>query len=244
MVKSLNDAYKHNTLFYFCNATGDINMPGDPMLGTGFYIVHTSEELPPKERELYENFWSEDGGGTQYVVRCEGKPGIAICYLFDRDYILELCGWDVNDDIGGDVIVKQFFSAVEAYAKEVEAFPVLEGCSIFVGDNTDPVGHELLVFVPYELVEGKYADVKKFLDTYVYMCVEVAFKKDFGLPFPCPVCKQAPDVKEDSVRSAIIECPNCAKNGLIVRTAKYAMRTEAINTWNKSATREAADEKS
>lgn len=47
----LNEIYKKDELFYWCNCLGEINMPGD-----GHFIVHKAEELPPRYFELYEKY--------------------------------------------------------------------------------------------------------------------------------------------------------------------------------------------
>lgn len=132
--KSLNEVYKNEELFYYCNACGDINIPGtDP------YGFHDVDELPRSARELYENYWMEGAGLCMYVVEYKCEKAMAVTALFD-------CGY--REDLLADGISltdEEFFSAVKNVAimyRNVFRYETL------VGEDTDPDGHEIVFIVP------------------------------------------------------------------------------------------------
>ena len=79
--KSLNKVYEKDELTYFCNACGDINIPGKEGWWNG-----KPEELPRTARELYENCWGEGCGLPMYVVEYKCETAMAITALFDESY--------------------------------------------------------------------------------------------------------------------------------------------------------------
>lgn len=161
-MKNLNEIYKAEELFYYCNTTGDINIPG-----SGVLSVHEVDKLPLKARNLYENYWFEGGGCNMYVVRYKDDIGMILGFLFDESY---LCDFLKKDEVSDEEMTK-FYNAISDYANLLERSNKISGCDIFVGENTDPDGHELLVFVPYD----KRNDIRKItemLDKEVYRSVE------------------------------------------------------------------------
>lgn len=161
MVLSLNDIYKQDELFYWCNACGDINMPNtDPM------SLHTEDELPMRERNLYENYWEEGAGCCMYVVRFREHPAMVLNYLFDKGYCEDLLG---HEPTRADM--HHFWVAIRDCAQFLERDERTAGCWVVVGEDTDPDGHELTVVVPYERRET-IKDVLHYLNETVYASVE------------------------------------------------------------------------
>ena len=55
MIKSLNKAYQTDSMYYWCNAEGEVNYPG-----SGF-STGDSERLPAAVKELYEHYQFSTG---------------------------------------------------------------------------------------------------------------------------------------------------------------------------------------
>lgn len=162
---SLNEIYKNNNLFYYCNACGDISIPDtDP------WSIHESAELPLRERNLYENYWMEGVGCNMYVVRFYNQTAMALTFLFDDGYCSDILGMDCAQTEDMD----RFYNAMCDYAKMLKSDAKLKGCDILVGNNTDPCGHELVIIVPYEL-RGRIKQLAEYLDQHVYSSVEELF---------------------------------------------------------------------
>lgn len=132
--ESLNDVYKRNEIHYWCNCTCEINLPGD--LGDEY---HTSDELPPQAKELYETYMSEGNGCLKYVINFRGKTAYAFGILFHEE-------WIKNLQIPGSEI----FSYIERMSAEIFPEDLFENCTFLFGDNTDPTGSELLIVLPYD----------------------------------------------------------------------------------------------
>jgi len=149
---SLNDLYDHNALYYWCNACGDINPPDNPM------NCGDLDDLPMLERDLYENYWSELFWANLYVVDISGNPGMLIVYLIDYD--MREDGAESDED-------GSLYEAAKKCAESLVASGGHPGADVLLGKDTDPIGHELCVFVPYEMRE-QIEYIAKELDEYVY----------------------------------------------------------------------------
>lgn len=161
-MNSLNKVYEDKELFYYCNACGEINIPNtDPL------SYHETDELPLKERNLYENYWSDDICGCMYVVNYKGNPAMAICFLFCECYLCDIFGKSTVTEEDMSV----FYDAVCDYAKMLEKEEAVSFCDVLVGKDTDPDGHELLVIIPYER-RSKIKEIASYLDKVVYSTVE------------------------------------------------------------------------
>ena len=161
-MENLNKIYDNDQLFYWCNAAGDINIPGtDP------WSLHDVDELPLKERNLYENYWSEDMGFWMYVVNYKGNPAMAINCLFDKSYLADLLD---KEDVSQEDM-KRFYNAVFDFAMMLEREKEVAGCEILIGEDTDPDGHELFVIIPYDK-RSEIVDIARYLDGCVYSTVE------------------------------------------------------------------------
>lgn len=136
--KSLNEVYENEELFYYCNACGDINIPGtDP------WSRHDVDELPLSARELYENYWMEGAGLCMYVVEYKFEVGfekaMAVTALFDYGYREDLLAEGIS------LTDEEFFAAVKNTAimyRNAFRYETL------VGKDTDPDGHEIVFIVP------------------------------------------------------------------------------------------------
>lgn len=174
-IKSLNEIYEKNGLLYMCNACGDINDPNVP----GDTKTHLPEEvMTPEEQVLYESYWTEDGGCCMYVLNVEGKAAMGLCYLFDTGWCRDVVDGDsdprhsVSDEDIERLWMPQVFTAItDASSKIQELVP---GCDIYLGEWTDPDGHEMLVVVPYEMRDQIKGISQKLYDT-VYETVEKVF---------------------------------------------------------------------
>ena len=140
-MRNLNEIYKNDELFYYCNSCGEINIPN-----TDVFSYHDVDELPIKERNLYENYWSDAYGFQMYVVNYNGNAAMALNFLFCETYLSDI----LNKDKINDTDMQMLYNAISDYAKILEKDKIVAFCDIAVGDYTDPDGHELLVIIPYE----------------------------------------------------------------------------------------------
>ena len=65
MIKSLNKAYQTDSMYYWCNAEGEVNYPG-----SGF-STGDSERLPAAVKELYERYQFSPGYDANPC--CQGR---------------------------------------------------------------------------------------------------------------------------------------------------------------------------
>lgn len=151
--KSLNEVYKNEELFYYCNACGDINIPGKDT-----FWDSTVDELPRSARELYENYWMEGAGLCMYVVEYKCETAMAVTALFDYGYREDLTG------DGIDVTDAEFFEAVKATAIRYRNAMQYE---TLVGKDTDPDGHEIVFILPYSVCENA-PDIAAFIGDHIY----------------------------------------------------------------------------
>lgn len=180
-IKSLNAAYEHKLLDYLCNACGDIN---DPNIDGPDFFEHEAEDIMTSaELELYKQYWSECGNCWRYVLRLYEnstreihRPAIGLAFLFDRSWCCDILKSHAVVFVGKTIEgywMPKLFSAVTEAAKTVIE-PLVPGCDLYLGDNTDPDGHELLVVIPYEL-RAQVDDIDRLLDGKVYSSVEKLF---------------------------------------------------------------------
>ena len=167
-VKSLNEVYEKNLIFYWCNASGEINVPGaDPL------YVGCQRDLPFEQRVLYGEFQKEDDP-CRYVVTYKGKAAMALGLLFDYDWLSTLmCGVEGKDDPLVKAAKGLLGYAIKRYGKWYlkAQFPDTE---VLFGEDTDPDGHELLVVVPFEKRDIVTQVAAVMADSYALIA------KDFG----------------------------------------------------------------
>lgn len=180
-MKDLNKLYEEKTLYYWCNAVGDLNIPGYPLLA-----CPTADKLPPDVREVYEKYWSENGWECRYVVTCDGETGLLLNYLFDHSWIKDMIEEKELKPFSDEDRSKLLHIAVDATVGIVEDYirsKTEKRFEILVGYDTDPDGDELGVFFPIsELENNAFVDtdcedmpVDKELSEIVYNTVEKNF---------------------------------------------------------------------
>lgn len=153
-MKSLNEVYDKNHLFYWHNVCGEVNMPGD---GES-YNHHEEDELPSKCRELFDRIFAADGECSKYVVHLEGKLGVLLVALHDESYYCDMC--EVREPAKTEkekdkckLLMDMSAYLIKRHAESMDSDPAFEGCTPLFGNYTDPAGHELCLFVPASLVE-------------------------------------------------------------------------------------------
>ena len=147
IIVSLNNVYHADAMHYWCNALGEINMPGEAS-----FSPHKPEELPPAYRDLYEKYQYETDAIHTYVVSYDGVPGMMLTALHDSCYYDDIVELSKKDNVYYDVLhnclMEQALYILQLHATEMTEDAMFEGCTVFVGDMTDPDGHELCLFVP------------------------------------------------------------------------------------------------
>lgn len=153
MVLKLNEAYEKKTLHYMCNGCGEAN---DPFHPGNMKLCRPEEVMYAPELDLYNNYWTDSS--CMYVLRMGDVWGynyaaMGLSYLFDCDfirYIADKVGLltDLTDE-QVDRLMPLMFKAITR-AAEIFNREIAPGCDIYIGEYTDPTGHEMLVVVPYE----------------------------------------------------------------------------------------------
>lgn len=175
-ILSLNEAYEKDTIKYLCNTCGDVNDPKDP---GNMKPVEAESVMTVKELVLYRRYWEEGSGCSMYVMRVNGEPAMGLGFLFDDVWCQTLFQKKygehkvIEPDDMEDYWMPRLYRAVEDAANAL-LWKKAPGCNVYVGKNTDPEGHEILVVVPYDLRE----EIKNIADTLnecVYETVEELF---------------------------------------------------------------------
>ena len=156
----MNDVYKKNQLFYWHNSSGEVNMPGD---GEGLYI-HAFDELPLTCQKIFNQYFSDDGECSRYVVSLEGKVGLLLVALYGEYEVGEICGFYPNDKDPKTADKVRIAMEICAFILKqrvacMEADPVFDGCTLLFGDYTDPIGHEVALFIP-ESELGRFSELE------------------------------------------------------------------------------------
>ena len=129
MIKSLNKAYQTNSLYYWCNAVGEVNYPGSGS-ATG-----DSERLPAAVKELYEHYQFSHGyDANLYTVTYSGEDGMLLTMM-------------VNMDVkNSKQKVREAFRNIAAELAQ-QSYP---WGTVLFGEDTDPEGDEMALFIPAE----------------------------------------------------------------------------------------------
>lgn len=165
----LSKIYDQDELFYWCNCLGEINMPGE----NGHFIIHKPEELPPKCAELYEKCQKEVGPCHRYVVTFRGRPGMLLTALHDESYYCDAVDIEDKPTSADDVLVHKCVMDLAALLvqRRCESMTTdfrLENCCVPIfGENTDPAGHELCLFIPAEVA---LRDIDRIQDVFLEYC--------------------------------------------------------------------------
>lgn len=162
----LNDIYEKEELFYWCNCCCDVNMPGDSS-----FSIHSPDELPPRYYELYEKYQTEDSGCYRYVVSFRGHPGMLLVALHDDGYYDDILSKKEPMAFKKEILMKECarkFTAllVLNQCEKMSKDKRLDGCVSIFGENTDPDGHELALFIPEEAA----FNIDKFQEVFLEYC--------------------------------------------------------------------------
>ena len=135
MIKSLNKAYQTDSMYYWCNAEGEVNYPG-----SGF-STGDSERLPAAVKELYEHYQFSPGcDANLYTVTYSGEDGMLLTTMFNSNWM----------DVPAVKDAKQKArKALRSIATELTRQCKPWGTVLF-GEDTDPEGDEIALFVPAE----------------------------------------------------------------------------------------------
>ena len=171
-MKSLNSIYEQDQLHYWCNAVGEINLKEDP------FRIGDKEALPEMAQELYDSYWSEGSGCNMYVAEYSNLTGMILCILCDYSWASDMLSkkeseLDAHDKHALYRAAKAQGLAVEAWISE--AFPGA-GIEVWLGEDTDPDGHELLVFIPYQ-ARVHIEEIAGVLNQTAYEKIEFYYKK-------------------------------------------------------------------
>lgn len=151
---NLNEVYKLETLWYWCNSVGDLNVPGYAP------TAHADlDSLPALVRSVYQHYWTEGCGANEYVVTFNGETGLMLGWLFDYNWLRELL------EVGGRCLNERekeiFHCTVKQVAEKIangwffsEGVPKTpaDACPypVLYGEDTDPDGDEILLFLPFK----------------------------------------------------------------------------------------------
>jgi len=136
-------------LYYWCNALGEINVPG-----TGPTHIGTEDDLPKKAVEIYQGPFQETAwSGKSYVVCFDAEYGIMVTWLYEEE--------DYPD---ADTLREEL-------ADIIEHIPGSGDYAWYFGKNTDPLGHELFMFFNEDCLgrhNGELGDVIMFYQDTLY----------------------------------------------------------------------------
>lgn len=147
-VVDLSKLYEDNsndTMFYWCNACGDVNLPSDVGI-----VLHTEDELSPKIKRIYDSLECECNETNEYAVTICNKSGILLVALYPYQFVADILKIDERSQKAQDATeqlsldLKSFGNSLAAELKKIDP-----NCEVILGIHTDPEGPELGVFVPF-----------------------------------------------------------------------------------------------
>ena len=135
----------NDTMFYWCNSCGEVNLPGDVGI-----VLHTEDELPPKIKSIFEHLECERNKTNEYAVTICNKSGILLMALYPCQFVADVLKIDEESEKALDATeqfalnLKGFGNRLAAELKESDP-----NCEVVLGIHTDPEGPEFGVFVPF-----------------------------------------------------------------------------------------------
>lgn len=171
-MKNFKDVYGKNSLFYWCNCLGELNMPGD---GEKCF-PHRPEDLPPAVRDVYEKYWSEGVNAKRYVVSFEGQVGILLTALYNEDYVEDATEVEVGT-YKFTALMAKTFDYLCGKAAMMDFLVTDSICEVLVGDYSDPDGHELAMFIPTTNTAKAIIELINLFESCVYTDEDAAFMK-------------------------------------------------------------------
>lgn len=178
-VKSLNDAIKQGTYKRLCNSRGDLLDPNDvsSVCKTGeLHRLWTQEEIA-----LNANFLNVRSDVRMYVLRlADDTAAMGLSFPFSVGWCKETLEYrqgkkDVTEKEVKETWMPRLYRMISEAAKRViqKAVPSYD---IYVGENTDPDGHEMMVVIPYKDRDDINGTIRM-LHHKVYQAVEELFDK-------------------------------------------------------------------
>lgn len=144
-LSKLYEGDNEDTMFYWCNACGEVNLPSDVGI-----VLHTEEELPPKIKSIYEHLECECNETNEYAVTICNKSGILLVALYPYQFVADVLKIDERSQKAQDATeqlaldLKTFGNDLAAELKKIDP-----NCEAILGIHTDPEGPELGVFIPF-----------------------------------------------------------------------------------------------
>lgn len=144
-LSKLYDEDNNDTMFYWCNSYGEVNLPGDVGI-----VLHTEDELSPKIKNIFEHLECERNETNEYAVTICNKSGILLMALYPCQFVADVLKIDEENQKALDATeqfalnLKGFGNRLAAELKEIDP-----NCEVILGIHTDPEGPEFGVFVPF-----------------------------------------------------------------------------------------------
>lgn len=144
-LSKLYDEDNNDTMFYWCNSCGEVNLPGDVGI-----VLHTEDELSPKIKNIFEHLECERNETNEYAVTICNKSGILLMALYPCQFVADVLKIDEENQKALDATeqfalnLKGFGNRLAAELKEIDP-----NCEVILGIHTDPEGPEFGVFVPF-----------------------------------------------------------------------------------------------
>lgn len=167
-LSKLYDEDNNDTMFYWCNSCGEVNLPGDVGI-----VLHTEDELPPKIKSIFEHLECERNETNEYAASICNKSGILLMALYPYQFVADVLKIDEQSQKAQDateqlaVNLKAFSSDLLTKFKKIDP-----NCEVVLGIHTDPEGPELGVFIPFfedeKPVENNLSAVRKKFNEIAY----------------------------------------------------------------------------
>lgn len=144
-LSKLYDEDNNDTMFYWCNSCGEVNLPGDVGI-----VLHTEDELSPKIKNIFEHLECKRNETNEYAVTICNKSGILLMALYPCQFVADVLKIDEENQKALDATeqfalnLKGFGNRLAAELKEIDP-----NCEVILGIHTDPEGPEFGVFVPF-----------------------------------------------------------------------------------------------
>lgn len=169
-VIDMSKLYKdgEGAMFYWCNACGEVNLPGD--IGI---VLHEKDELPLHIQSIYANLECERNETDEYAASICNKSGILLLALYPYQFVADVLKIDEQSQKAQDA-TEQFALNLKAFSNDLlaEFKKIDQNCEVVLGIHTDPEGPELGVFIPFfedeKPVENNLSAVRKRFNEIAY----------------------------------------------------------------------------
>ena len=169
-VIDMSKLYKdgEDVMFYWCNACGEVNLPGD--IGI---VLHKEDELPLHIQSIYANLECERNETNEYAASICNKSGILLLALYPYQFVADVLKIDEQSQKAQDA-TEQFALNLKAFSNDLlaEFKKVDPNCEVVLGIHTDPEGPELGVYIPFfedeKPVENNLSAVRKRFNEIAY----------------------------------------------------------------------------